>query len=235
MQEIRGTFLRSLDRTKTVKSYRFSLDQKVSFLPGQFMQLIFDEGDKKNQELNKYLSLSTSPDNDFIEVTKRLSDSRFSQKLESLHEGDRLLFKAPMGTCVFDPQYQKIAFLIGGIGITPVISILEYIIQNDLDTHAILLYSNRYPDDVAFKDELDRCAQYKNITVIYTFTDCEPSDNTCLSGVITKDIVTDMIPDWKERYLFVYGSPGMVGAMKGICTELTCDTSKIKTENFLGY
>jgi glycine betaine catabolism B len=235
MREVLGTFSESIVRTPSVKSYRFIMDEKIHFLPGQFMQLIFDKEHKSNQELNKYLSLSTSPDNDFIEVTKRLSESAFSHKLEALKKGDRLLFKAPLGTCTFDPGYKKIAFLIGGIGITPVISILEYVCQNNLATDVYLLYSNRVPDDVAFKDELDMFSVRKNIKIIYTFTDCEPQDNVCLSGVITKDVVTAMIPDWQERHLFVYGSPAMVRAMKGICSELSCDTGKIKTENFMGY
>jgi ferredoxin-NADP reductase len=235
MKEVYGTFIESIERTKSVVSFRFTLDQKITFLPGQFMLLLFDETNKNNMNLNKYLSLSTSPDHDFIEVTKRISESDFSRKLVSLNKGDRVLFKAPMGNCVYKDEYNKIAFLIGGIGITPVISILEYIESRKLDTDVCLLYSNRFPDDVAFKDELDRFATRPNVTIIYTITDCDPQDNICMKGFITKEMVVKTIPDWKERYIFVYGSPTMVDSMKSICTDLTCDSGRLKTENFMGY
>ena len=51
-------------------------------------------------------------------------------------------------------MYEKIAFLIGGIGITPVISIIEHICDKKLSTDVALLYSNRNEDEIAFKKEL---------------------------------------------------------------------------------
>jgi len=235
MKEVYGTFTESIERTPSVKSFRFALDEKVTFIPGQFMQLIFNEASKADLTLNKYLSLSTSPDNDFIEVTKRISESVFSKKLTALKEGDRLLFQAPMGTCTFLDDYKKIAFLIGGIGITPVISILEYIEAKELDTDVCLLYSNRMPDDIAFKEELDRFSTLPNVTIVYTVTGCDPQDNLCMKGFITKEMIVKMIPDWQERVMYVYGSPGMVKTMKSICTDLTCEPTHLKTENFMGY
>ena len=82
--------------------------------------------------MNKYLSFSSSPTNDYIEVTKRLSDSVFSQKLKALKPSDEVLLKGPSGNCVLKEEYKKIGFLIGGIGITPVISMIEYIVDKKL-------------------------------------------------------------------------------------------------------
>ena len=236
MQEIRVSLSERIKRTQTVESFRFCAKEKINFVPGQFLQLIFDEENRDNKELNKYLSFSSLPSKNYLEVTKRISDSNFSQRLKNLKIGDELLLKAPLGNCVFNPEYEKIGFLIGGIGITPVISIIGYIVDEKLNTDAILLYSNRREEDIAFKGELDhwRSVNY-NIKVIYTVTDCPPKDSRCIFGRINKELISQNAPDFRERIFFIFGPPKMVNAMNNLCLELGCPKENIKTESFIGY
>jgi len=125
---------------------------------------------------------------------------------------------------VFKDDYKKLAFLIGGIGITPVISMIEYVIEIKIDTDIYLLYSNRSTEDTAFRKELDAWkGQNANIRIVYT------------AGRINKDMVTQHISDLKERIVFMFGPPAMVDAMKGICFEAGCDKDKVMAENFIGY
>ncbi len=149
-------FLRLIERIKrspTVESFRFLPQKKIEFRPGQFLKVIFSQ--ERSKELNKYLSFSSSPTKDYIEFTKRLSNSEFSLKLKKLKRNDEVLIEAPLGNCIFREDYKKIVFLIGGIGITPVISIIEYIMEKNLETEVYLFYSNQSEEEVAFKRELD--------------------------------------------------------------------------------
>ncbi|MCK9603056.1 MAG: FAD-dependent oxidoreductase [Candidatus Omnitrophica bacterium] len=236
MQEVATRLIERIKRTDTIESFRFKPQEKIDFVPGQFLQVIFDADKKDNKELNKYLSFSSSPGKEYIEVTKRLSESVFSQKLKNLKAGDEVLLKAPLGTCVFRQDYKKIAFLIGGIGITPVISIIEYIVDNKLGTDVVLLYSNRTEEEVAFKKELDNWQEdNRNIKVIYAITDCPPRDGRCIFGRITKELLTEKIKDLNERIFFIFGPPAMTAAMSGLCYEIGCRKEDVKTENFIGY
>ena len=236
MKEIQVRFSEQIVRTQTVTSFRFKPQEKLDFISGQFLQVLFDPQNPGNKELNKYLSFSCAPRNEYIEVTKRLSESAFSQRLRNLKAGDDVLIKAPLGTCVFKEQYQKIGFLIGGIGITPVISIIEYVMDKRLDTHVCLLYSNRTDEDIAFKKELDAWnARNKNIRISYTVTECQPKDKTCLFGAINTDLLKEKIRDYKERVFFIFGPPRMVEAMKNLCMQLGCDPGLVKVETFVGY
>lgn len=235
-KEVRAKFIERIKRTGTVESFRFLPSGKMGFAAGQFLEIIFDEADRKNKDLNKYLSFSSSPTKDYVEVTKRLSDSAFSGKLKGLKAGEEVLLRGPLGNCAFDPEYGKMAFLIGGIGITPVISIIEYIVEKRLDTSLVLFYSNRTPEEIAFKNELDKWrAAACNIKVIYTVTDCPPKEKSCEFGFIDKNAVAANIPDVKERMMFIFGPPGMVDAMKKVCAELGLSQEKVKTESFAGY
>ena len=225
-----------IKRTPTIESFRFIPEERINFIPGQFSKLIFDEKNFDNKELNKYLSFSSSPTEDYIEVTKRLSESRFSEKLKNLKLGEQILTQAPLGNTIFKNEYERIGFLIGGIGITPVISIIEYIVEKKLDSRVALFYSNRTEEEIAFKQELDLWqSKNYNIKVLYAITECQPKDSKCIFGRIDKALITANTPDLKERIFFIFGPPKMVEAMKGICLELGCSEEKIKTESFIGY
>lgn len=235
-KKIRAVLNRHIKRTPTVESFRFTIKEKPEFVPGQFLQVIFDENNKDNKKLNKYLSFSSSPAREYIEVTKRLSESLFSLRLRSLRINDAVLLKAPMGNCVFRQEYKKIGFLIGGIGITPVISIIEYITGKKLDTDVLLFYSNQTEQDIAFKEELDYWqGTNSNIRIFYNVTEYQPKDKNCIFGRINKDLLLDKIKDFRERVFFIFGPPKMVEAMNNLCVELGCDKVNIKTESFLGY
>ncbi len=236
MQELRVKFIENIKRTASVESFRFIPQENILFEAGQFLQLIFDEANLANKDLNKYLSFSSAPGKGYIEVTKRLSESNFSQRLRELKPGDEVLIKAPLGSRVFKEEYKKIAFLIGGIGITPVISIIEYIAAQKIATDTVLIYSNRTEEDVAFKKELDSWqVGNKNIKIFYTVSDSPPRDNRYIRGRIDKELLSVRLPDIKERIIFIFGPPKMVEAMQALCLELSCSKENIKTESFIGY
>jgi ferredoxin-NADP reductase len=236
MNGLRARFIERIKRTPTVESFRFLPQGKLNFMPGQFTRLIFDEKNTENKALNKYLSFSSSPGREYVEVTKRLSDSAFSERLKDLKIDDEVLFAMPSGNCVFRDDYKHIGFLIGGIGITPVISIIEYIINKKLGTDVILVYSNRTDDDIAFKQELDYWKSLNNnLKIYYLVTDCQPKDKTCIYGMITKELLKEKVCDLDRRIFFMFGPPQMVTAMKTLSSELGCNKDNIRVESFIGY
>ena len=227
--------IKRITRSNTVESFRFLADKKVSFLSGQFTQVILDKDNINNKNLNKYLSFSSSPNKDYFEVTKKLTSSEFSKKLKDLKINDKVYFKEPMGNCTCSVDCKKIGFLVGGIGITPVISIVEYIMDEKIDTDIILLYSSR-TEDIAFKKELDFWENSSsNFKATYIVTECQPKDFRCVSGSIDKDLLLSKIEDLCDRTFFIFGPPSMVSAMKRLCQNVGCQDQKIKAESFIGY
>jgi len=237
MIETRIKFIEKVPRTSSLVSFRFSPKEKVDFLPGQFLQVIFDKNNRGDKNLNKYLSFSCAPGKGYIEVTKKLSDSVFSSRLNSLKKNDEVLIRAPMGKCtLYDLVNDKICFLVGGIGITPVISILEDVVSNEIKKNIILLYGNWKENDIAFKDELDAWNKTKeNIKVIHVLAEGPLESKNYEVGLINKEIVQKHVPDIKTRSCFVFGPPKMVEAMKEMCAQMGIDQKNLMTESFLGY
>jgi len=96
-KEVRVKLIEQIKRTETVRSFRFKPEQRIDFCPGQFLQVIFDEQDKNNRNLNKYLSFSSAPGKEYIEITKKMSDNKFSQKLRELKPGSRIFNESAYG------------------------------------------------------------------------------------------------------------------------------------------
>lgn len=235
-KEFRAIFVERIERTKTVCSFRFKPQETADFIPGQFAQIIFDENNKANRNLNKYLSFSCRPHLEYIEFTKRISSSDFSKSLLSLTKGDSVLLKSPMGQCILEKPHGKYAFLIGGIGITPVISMLENIVFNKQSADIILLYSNTSDEDIPFHRELEGWAQsLPKIKVVHKVVVCVSRNEKYCIGMITKEFVLEQVPDYKERTFYIFGPPKMVDAMKSICQEIGCLSERIKAEQFIGY
>ncbi|MCM8786687.1 MAG: FAD-dependent oxidoreductase [Candidatus Omnitrophica bacterium] len=229
-------FKESIKRTPTVESFRFIPEKKIYFIPGQFLQIIFDKDNLDNKELNKFLSFSSSPNKDYIEVTKRISSSEFSKRLENLKPAVEILAKGPLGSCVYNEDYKRIGFLIGGIGITPVISILEYIDEKKIDTDILLFYSNRTSLEIAFKNELDKIVfNNPKIKIIYLVTDYSSENKNCIFAKLDKEFLKSYINDLKDRIIYIFGPPKMVEEMKDLCVYLGLMKENIKVELFTGY
>ena len=225
-----------IQRTPNVKSFRFKTQKGADFKPGQF----FFVGIQVNgQEQTKHFSFSNSPtEKGYIEFTKRVTDSEFSKALDNLKIGDWAKIKMPLGSFTFSGEYKKIAFLSGGIGITPIRSICKFIIDSKLPTDAALLYGNNIEKDIIFKDDFNEMASAnKNINVVYTLTSTD-IDKTWhgRTGYIDDKMIKQEIPDYSERTFYMCGPPKMVEGLSDILkNKLTITSDKIKTENFIGY
>lgn len=234
--ETKVRFLEKIERAPSVVSFRFAPQEKINFLPGQHLQLMFDPERRGNRILNHLLSFSSSPTRDYVEVTKKLSESEFSRKLTDLRPGDEVVLRGPMGKCVFRDEYRAVVFLIGGIGITPVISMIEYIVETHLDTEVTLFYSNRYEEEIAFRKELlSWQSERSNIRFLCLITREQPRDRSCASGRISREIVEREVRDTQVPIFFSFGPPAMVDTMKTLCEEIGCRKEHINTESFAGY
>ena len=215
---------------------------QATWLAGQHFMFIKQHFPFDFRGLTRVFTIVSAPEEDTLSFTTRYFDdtsSSFKRALFRMQPGDRLWAYGP--SPIFDyfralDADKEYVLLIGGIGITPVISILEYIVKKDLNTDVCLLYSNRSKDDIAFGQEIDIWSKGNpRIKVFYTITDQEPKDQRYYFGRIDKQFLMKNIPDFKERIFFIFGPPKMVSAMENICNEAGCNKEMIKAENFVGY
>ena len=222
----------TIQRTPDTKSIRFEKPSGFDYFAGQYIFITLKNGPG---EMTKHFTLSSSPTENFLEITKRLTGHPFSNALASLNPGDKVSMKGAFGDFTFQGEYKKIGMLSGGIGITPLRSMIKYSIDRGLNFDIILLYSNRYENDIAFRDELENLqVENPNIKVIKTITKPEPGWNG-VSGRINAEMVKKFIPDFLERVFYTSGPQKMVDTMASLLKELKVPEKQIKQEYFPGY
>ncbi len=226
-----------IQRTHNVKSFRFKTKKDVDFKPGQFFFVTIKIG---GVEKTKHFSFSNSPtEKEYVEFTKRITDSEFSKALDKLNIGDWAKLRMPYGSFTFEGEYGKIAFLSGGIGITPIRSICKYATDMKLPTDIVLLYGNNKEEGIIFRDDFDKMRSVnENLRIVYTLTSLDIDKQTWQgrTGYIDDKMIKEEIRDYKERVFYLCGPPKMVESLIDILKDkLGVQENKIRTENFTGY
>lgn len=224
--------IETIQRTPDIKSIRFERPQGFDYLAGQYMFITLGSG---QSQMTKHFTISSSPTEGYLEITKRLTGHEFANALERLNVGDRVSIDGPYGDFTFQGEYDKIGMLSGGIGITPLRSIIKYSTDRNLKTSIVLIYSNSHEDDIAFKDELELMQrQNPHIKVINTITRPGPGWKG-VTGRINADIMNRFMPDYLKRYFYTSGPQKMVDAMVSLLRDLNVAEKQIKQEYFPGY
>jgi ferredoxin-NADP reductase len=232
MMQIETNVAQVILRTRDVKSIRLKRPNGFDYLPGQW---IFLTVGRIEEQKTKPLTLSSSPTEDYLEITKRLTGHEFSNAVDSLNEGDRVFLRGPYGNFTFHGEFDKLGMLSGGIGITPLRSIIRYATDRSLKTSIHLLYSNRDEDSIPFKSDFDAMQRSNpNLEISYTITNPSRSWKG-LTGRINRDIIEKAVPDYSERVFYTCGPKPMVDLMRLMLNDMGLPESRIKQENFSGY
>lgn len=231
--ELEAKIKEIIPRTYNVKSFRVEIGGPIDFKAGQFCCVSL----KTEKECRRHLSISSSPtEKGYIEFTKKITQSDFSKALDTFKPQDTLKIQYPFGKFTLEDANSKIAFLSGGIGITPVRSICKYVVDKKLGTDIVLVYANRSIRDIVFKEDFDLMQkQYAKLKVAHVL--CEPAPGfRCVVGLINAQVIKNEVPDYALRKFYICGPPAMVEAMKKILRdELGLPETGIITENFTGY
>ena len=134
-----------------VVSARFSRPPGFDFVAGQWIVLTLSVGE---QQLAETFTICSAPSDDYLEITTRLSGSAFKNALEGLAPGDHASVTGPGGRLRLPPDSGRVAFLVGGVGITPARSMLrDACAAGRVFDDALLFYGNRDASCVPFEAE----------------------------------------------------------------------------------
>ena len=223
-------------RTPDVISVRFDRAAGFEYSPGQYIFLTVYSGGEK---LTKHLTISSSPTElDHLEVTKRLTGHPYSNAISELREGDKVALDGPFGSreFTFTGEYNKLLLLTGGIGVTPLRSMIRYCVDKVLRTDIILIYSNRYEGDIAFREEFDEIQRLNgNFRVIYTVT--RPTEGWGgLTGRVDAGFIKREVYVCHERVAYVSGPRLMVDEMvAALRNGLGMSDDSVRYQYFPGY
>lgn len=224
---------------ETPTIYAIELDverEKFPFKPGQYCLV---ELKLANGKITDHaFSIAISPTRDNLIFATRNTGSDFKKVFTELKPGSEVRISGPVGNFIFDDNISNAIFLSGGIGITPLKSMIEYAADKKLQAKLTLLYGNRTTEEIAFRKELDLVAKTnKNFKVVHVISNPEQSKEkwTGFTGRITAETIRSNVAELQTAIFFICGPPGMVEALAGILQQMGVGGERIKIEHFTGY
>jgi ferredoxin-NADP reductase len=221
-------------------AFHFEKPAGFAFKAGQFGDFTLINPAETDAEGNiRGFSLASAPYEGDLMFATRMRDTAFKRVLKTMEIGTEVSLDAPYGSFTLHNNARIPAvFLTGGIGVTPVRSIILQATHDHLPHKIFLFDSNRRPEDAAFLNQLME-AQEKNpnYTFVGTMTEMEKSSRKWEgeTGYITKPMLLKYIGDLTLPIYYIAGPAAMVTAMRKTLNEAGVDDDNIRTEEFSGY
>ena len=203
-----ATITKKVPMTANETFFEIKLDDgsDLGHKPGQFVELsVFGIGEAP-------ISLSSPPTKKgkFEICVRKLGN--VTTALHALNVGDKVGIRGPFGNG-FDAEFLKgkdILFIAGGLGIAPLRSLFNYVLDNRKEFgHITLLYGCKEPKELLFKEEMQAVAKRPDVEFKSAVNWCP--DGEMWTGNI--GVITTLIPqvsfDPENIYAVICGPPIM--------------------------
>lgn len=171
-------------------------------------------------------SIVTSPHEPYLTFAYRGSDSDFkSRYLASLVPGDTVYLRDPQDEMRYVPGTMPFLMIAGGIGITPMISLLRYNVFIRGTRSISLLYANPTPEKEAFRDELDRYGAEHPLTISRFYSSAGKR--------IQESDIAPFVSESPE--VFIAGPEGMTRTLRSAALAVGVRESHLQVTDFSGY
>lgn len=230
--EYRVRVVEVVRRSPRAISVRFERPPEFSYIAGQFMFITINRG---TEVLTKHLTISSSPTEPVLEVTKGMTGHPFADALTALAPGDEVTIRGPYGTFTLDARDEDVVFISGGIGVTPLRSMARYVADSHLLTRITLLYSARTEEDILFGPEFEELQRTNPLFSVHIALTQPGPGWIGHTGRIDRAFIEQAVPDIRGRGFYVSGPAVMVDAMTAILTEMGVPGDRVRHEYFPGY
>ncbi len=205
-----------------------------SFEPGQFGWLITGRSPfSRQQHPISFASSAERESTSDIEVTIRDLGDWSGTTVPGLAPGAIVWLDGPYGAFTTEGKpAQGFVFFAGGIGITPIRSMLLTMRDRGDRRHAVLLYATRDTESASFMEELHALQADLELDVVQVL-ETAPSGWNGETGWITDDTLERHLPPFFRRYhYFICGPVGMMNAVEAALLSRGVPAGAIHSERF---
>jgi ferredoxin-NADP reductase len=213
--------------TPTILSIRLERPPRFDYRAGQhaMLRVITDQGPDFRP-----LSLASAPQAAQLEFATRIGPSAFKHAFVALRPGDQVKVSRPMGSFRFDPSRPAV-MVAGGIGVTPVKSMLTAAVVSRHRAPIRLLYSNRAVEEIPFRPELEELARAHpdlRITWVLPGPTGGAPNGEVVNGRIDLDRLAQQKKELPDAMFYVTGPTAMVQDMRKMLRDIGLPNSRIR-------
>jgi len=225
-----------IDETPSTKTLRMVSEDGYlpPFQAGQYVNLFVETQGVRS---SRPYSIASPPNQRaYYDLTvKAVADGFVSlYLLAEVKVGDRLSSTGPMGGFFHNPLSHSnvVVYLAGGSGITPMMSMIREVTDRGLERQMHLFYGSRNPDDIIYRDELERlAAMHQNLAVDFVIS--EPEDGyQGLTGFIDGELLQERLGDLTKKTFFLCGPEAMYKFCRKELEGLDLRRKQIRVEVF---
>lgn len=220
------TLIDKREIAKDVIEFSFESDRKINFRAGQYLEYTMPH--KNDSRGNRrYFTIASSPTENQVRlgIKTNPAPSSFKKTLLNMNLGNKISAGQLAGDFVLpEDSKKKLVFLAGGIGITPFRSMVKYLIDKNQPRNAILLYSAKTEEEIAYRELFNEAIGKIGLRTEYV-----------VAKIIDANLIREKVPDFKERIFYISGPEGMVNAFKKMLRKMGVAGSNIVTDYFPGF
>lgn len=178
-----------------------------------------------------YTPVSTNADKGHMDyVVKGYPTGLLSKHLCGLKKGDTVEVKGPYNKYNYvRGSVSRIGFVAGGSGITPMLQLIQHIIEDpEDDTELHLVFANKCFEDIILREQLEMMAVRHPQFRVHFVLEEKKIGYRHSEGYVTPDVIKFHLPPPREdHHILVCGPPPMMAALcgpkgdKGVQGELT--------------
>ena len=204
----------------------------MDFDPGMFVMISGIEQATNKTMMARAFSIASDPADKSMEFYIVKEHGGHKTHFADSKPGDPYIIAGPHGQFRFVPSVnKKVAFIAGGTGLSPFMSMLRQINRLKSGNDVVLFYSVKYPTEIIKKDELMQLGSAVNAKICITVTRAQQGDGW--SGEckrIDSEMIKKYSPDFLERVFYICGPLPFVNAMKEALKALSVKEENIKAD-----
>jgi len=220
----------------TIYEFIFAKDKMFNFEPGQYFEWTLPHFPFDFRGVRRFFTIASSPTEDTIKIGIKIDPqkgSTFKKALVGLKPGEKIYAGELSGDFIMPKKNNKYIFMAGGIGVTPFRSIIKNMIDKNEKADVVLFYSVSDDRDFVYKDVFDS-AKVLGIKTVFVCSD--PSNSwKGKSGRIDAKLISEEVPDYKDRIAYLSGPNVMVTSYKKLLNGLGIKPNRIVTDYFPGF
>ena len=162
-------------------------------------------------------------------------EGEFTQRLSALRPGDRIGVSGPFGIFTLEKiHHAALIMLAGGIGIVPLLSMIQSAALNHLQNPITLFYCNHVARDIAYYDELELLkTQHAQIAMHFLVSAPSRAPQKDVSqGRISWEFMKERVPLKEDALYYICGSERFMEHTLGFLLKNGGSKKSIKKEVF---
>ena len=206
-----------------IQTFWFEPEHPVRYEAGQFIELTIPHDKPDDRGVRRWFTLSSSPTDDLLSITTKLADkpSSFKRHLFDFKPGQTIQMSDTMGDFVLPKDKQTpLVFVAGGIGVTPIHSMVKYLHDTTQNRTTHLVYAAHNTAQIAFKDLFDQA-----VTTVEYVT----------NGQLTSKDVLAVAQHYTDPLIYLSGPEEMIEVFVAELKENGIPGSRLVTDYFPGY